>query len=597
MTAIRLITPSRMVSKTDGFVFNSVRVSFDGPRTMAFWHDIRFDEGYINTGDKVSLAINGVTVFTGWVLDQDPMLSNNEQIAFRAVGPRARLATVIHKRDGTANVIYNADDEREESTVGWTYAQIFDDIVSRVSNEFIASTTGIEGMDTVAPETAFVSMSVDDCLRYIVEKAGKFGFYITPTRQLRVVNLATTTNKKVYAGEIGQTVDAHPEYDVARANLNFSISNCKTKCTIEGDRERLEGYVNLVPDWNPELEKYWTWYVDELPPEALALEGNILDVFRKYKISGFSSSRMLDRLISDPDLNPYTEYQTNSGRWWKLGSIIQLKTGTVYFPHPVYKNVKKFEGTAAEAKVQSARPVRLYGVIEKNPLTVSFGPLGTAYAKGITSEIYIVDRSLVKENVARPDETEARDDEAKMLGLATQLLDPIKDEAITGTLTLDRLDLGWSLENNLDIENTKAGKWSNINAMVLAITYKLDGTEEETTVRISNSQYLGAGADYAELKRRLIVGQKLKTLERNITVLRNKSVGDVTSESDTLDLLEGDDATEGPVGDGASEVDADFINATVQAAFDAKAYTIQKHDHTSVTQGGPAYADQGAALL
>ena len=208
-TAIRLMTPRRMLRKEDGLIFRSVRISYDGPRTLSFGHDIRVDEGFLSNGDKVSLTINGLTAFTGWIYDLDPTLGPQETIEYRAVGPRSRLATIIHTRNGSANVVYNAEGEDEESTSGWTYAQIFNDVISRVTNEAIASVSGIKAMNTVAPETTFNAMSVDNCLRYIVEKAGKFGFYITPGRKLIVVNLGTMTSKERYV-RASSAIDTSP---------------------------------------------------------------------------------------------------------------------------------------------------------------------------------------------------------------------------------------------------------------------------------------------------------------------------------------------------------------------------------------------------
>lgn len=93
-TACRLITPNRMMSKDDGIIFRELRRSFDGPRSFSFAHDIRFDQAMIDNGDKVSLVVNGRTMFSGWVVDHDPALADqSEVIEYRAVGPRARLAT------------------------------------------------------------------------------------------------------------------------------------------------------------------------------------------------------------------------------------------------------------------------------------------------------------------------------------------------------------------------------------------------------------------------------------------------------------------------------------------------------------------------
>jgi len=596
-TTVNLYTPGRVLTAGDGITVRRINFGFGGPRELSFGRDVRFDEDDVfNNGDKISVTIDGTTVFTGWLLDHDPRLDRAESIEYRAVGPRYKLSLRTHVRNDSGRVIYNAEDREQGrgSTTNWTYGSIFEDIVKRIPNNIIASYTGHEAMDTQAPETSFIGMSVDECLRYIVEKAGTFGFYITPQREVRVVNLADTTGKKVYVGQIGQTLANHPEYDVARANLNWSVSNCKTKCTIEGSRRRREKWIRLTPDWPPLMERYWNTSVfvggvpDNMPP------GNPRDAFTKYTFSDKGTlERIRGDLISDHK-GATTEWFNDADEWFPLQASIDMANGIARFPGAIYNLRIKGSGTNSRSVVYTAAKAKMLCVLEGDPIKVTVGPIGTAADRGVDAEIYIVDSSLVRENVARPGTSAIRNDLSKMTTLAQQVLAPLKDEQITGTVTLDDIDFGWTLEHNMNMENTNEGKWSNIDASILEITYNLEGTQT-TIVRVSNSQYLGAGLDYAELKRRMMTGQNIRRLKAKVDDLTRRTTSILGSTgSNTGGIQASGDALGEPGGGGSSSAN---IKEVVQQAMNDNYFTIQRHDHTGSEQGGDAFASKGSALL
>lgn len=593
-TTVLLFTKDRMLTRADGIIVHSVRFSFDGPRYLSFGRDIRFDEDDVfSANDKISLTINGTTVFTGWISEHNPRLNTNETIEYRAAGPRSKLSGITLTRNNSATVIYNGEDITEKTTSKWTYRQIFQNIASKIPNKYVTSVSiGAGIMTATAPETSFIGMSIEDCLRSVIEKVGKVGYYITPQRQLRVVNLDSTISKKVYLGEIGEKVSDHSEYNVLNTDLNWSIAGAKTKCVIEGSRRRVEKYINLTPDWPSGLEKYWniSAYINGIAGVDLPL-GDYNDIYRKYKFS--DHLRVQTTLISE-NRGAFTEWQAINRTWFPYQASIDMVNRSVIFPTPVYGQRFKNIGLLSAGLVRSRAQARMKCVVEGERIKVTVGPTGTAYTnRNVTDEIYITDDSFMRENVARPGEKTPRNDISKMITIANELLEAVKDEQVTGTITLDGLDLTWGLENNIDIENAKDDKWTNLNALVLSINLNLEN--ETTQLQLSTNKYLGAGPDYAELKRRLLVRQNIKKLEEKVNKLMIRAPSIIGSSTNLGEIQSsGDAAEEKELG---TDETNDNIKAVVQQAFNENYFTIQTHDHVGAGQGGNAYAKKGAALL
>ncbi len=608
MDTILLFTADRMLSKTDGIKIDSVRTSFDGARYLSFSRDIRFDEDNVfANNDVVSLSINGTTVFTGWILDHDPSLDTNEAIGYRAAGPRVKLGQIIYRKDGSAVVTYNEGGDADTSApdgAAWTFGQIFLDIVNGYDNvnglipgNVIAEIDkdSILAMNAEAPEIIFSGMSVDDCLRYIIHQAGKFGFFISISKKIQVVDFDSTTAKKVYIGQIGETVSDHAEYDVVEANLNWSVAACKTKCTIEGARKRYEQFVNLTPAWDPDLEEGWStheWIVSGKTLIWQPVGEDKAAVYRKYTYA--ETRNLLPDLISE-DKTISTEYKKHDGSWFPYQAGIDLEKREVTFPTPVHVyriKVGSDSHWSIGTLVYAPTEARMKCVVEGDPLSVSIGPIGTAYTqRGIVNEMYIIDRSLIWENVARPGEASARDDSTKLEALATQLLANLKDEQVTGDIILDGLDLGWSLENKVDIENAKDSKWSDLNAIILSVDLLPSKDTGATRITLSNHQYPGGAgrASYSELKQRLLVSQKLQQVEEKAEHYYNlRYLGSSTNL--------GEVQSSGDVPEAAETYTDQKVKDVVQEAFNDSYFTVQAHDHTGTTQGGVAYASKGAAL-
>lgn len=485
-TTVLLFTSDKMLTKDDGIIIRSIRASFDGPRYLTFARDIRFDEDDVfNTNDYVSVTINGTTAFTGYVLDRDPTLDSREYIEYRAAGPRVKLQGEIFTKDGSGRVIYNSEDDSDTFRTdgsAWTYGQILSEIISYSGT----------GLYTEAPETSFIGMNKEDCIRYIISRAGNVGFYITPSGTKRVIDLGSTTSKDVYIGEIGQRVIDHSEYDVIRANLNWSVAGCKTKCTVEGSKRKYEETIDLVPDWNPALEPYfnYTAYMTGKKPYLAAPDGDYSAIYRNYKFS--ETRNILSNLISE-DKSAYTEYyREEDGVWFPYQASIDLENRKVIFPTPICRywimtgSIVMYPGLRTYRS--EGRQARITCVMEGDKLFETIGYTGTAWTnRGITDAIYIVDDSLIWENVARLDEDSARDDTGKMKALATELLAPVKDERVTGTILLDGLDLTWGLENNVNIRNASSGKWDNLHAAILSVILYPDN--ETTELQISTTHY------------------------------------------------------------------------------------------------------------
>ena len=595
---VRIIVGTSVLAESDGLTVNNIRWSYDGPRTMTFTRDIRFDtDTLINLNDEVMCVINNVTMFNGWIIDIKPSLEDNEIITYECGDSRVKLAKITLKKNDSASVIYNEGNEGP-----MTYGEIFYDIVTisgLIPDDVIASLTEseIKAMNIVSPEMSFTAVSVDEALRMITDKAGKFGFYITPNKTLKVINLGSLTSKIVYVGQIGEKIENHSEYDVWRANLNFSVAGVYTVITIEGAKKKYQKIKYLDYKYIPSDIAGWTAGQDFFTTASSTGIG-----FRLFQIPGWEEGDQVGRIdVDGGDTmeyslpiwdDPFAGVDAFVTTWFPVSGQVDTEKGTVLFSSPIPQHVT-LETTIAppSASFKWAEPsVRVYVIEEGEAFKVTVGPSGTAYTKyGVVNELYIYDENFAWENVAREGANGKRDDTVMMTDIANQLLDIYNDEQTTGTITLDTLRLDWDLGFSVNINNTSKVGWESLGATIMAV--EIDPAEEITTLTLSSSQYVGGAPDYEELRRRILIGQKIKTIESDIIELQNKTQFLDASGNQTNMNASGDNA------ESDATWDATKIRQEIQAAMNESYFTMQKHDHTSDSQGGDAFANKGGVLL
>jgi len=655
MNKVYIIARSSLLNEVNGITVRSIRHSYDGASTLTFTRDIEFDtEPVFQLDDEVMCMVNGVTLFSGWLIDISPELNTNEQRTYSCADSRFKLSKITFVKNDSARVTYNSVGDLLIQTelqyilsdwnsyseifetggesaydlifkVGKTYGEIMVDVLQTpglIPSSVISSinTASILRMNIEAPEMSFTAMSVEEILRMIIDKAGKFGYYITPAKQLIVYELDSLIQKNVYAGQIGQTVEAHSEYDVWQANLNFSIVDTRTKCTIEGRRKWIETKMILEPFWDYSLEQYWgfvTGWTDStvtimntyisgwaFPPNIDYAGLNY--VFRRYK---YDLNTKIAKLIDPPIIGHYpistgtTVHNNYTGAELSYNPIpldgqVYTDVGVIKLTNPafaradsVYNTIGLFVSYASGKTLYDPIPVYLQAIIEGNPFKVTVG-------EG-ESELYIIDESFIyEEHLARYNAATllwepagiAHDDSAKMTDLATQMLSIVNDSQTSGNIKLDSIKTDWDMGKSVNIRNLSAGLWSNLNAVVFAVEWNLTN-EESTTLTISTKQYIGGAPSYEELKRRIMISQKIKDMEAKISALKNTGSGSSNIASNPGSAYSNDVQASG---DG---LDFTSIRKDIQAAMDASYFTIQKHDHTSDSQGGPAFADKGGYLL
>src|SRR3990167_1760779 len=212
MNKVYIVVRSNLLSEADGITVQSIRHSYDGASTLTFTRDIEFDtEPIFQLDDEVMCMVNGVTLFSGWLIDISPELNNNEQRTYSCADSRFKLSKITFVKNDSARVTYNSvgdlliqaelqpilfdwssyseifETNGESAydlifSVGKTYGEIMVDVLQTpglISSSIISSidTISILQMDIEAPETSFTAMSVEEVLRSIVDKAGKFGYY------------------------------------------------------------------------------------------------------------------------------------------------------------------------------------------------------------------------------------------------------------------------------------------------------------------------------------------------------------------------------------------------------------------------------------
>src|SRR3990167_349657 len=134
---VYIIIRENLLNEDNGITVQSIRHSYDGASTLAFTRDIEFDtEPIFQLDDEVACIVNGVTLFSGWLIGISPVLNTNEQRTYSCADSRYKLSKITFKKEGSARIIYNAN---SNFSVQWIYKELFIDFRSFPS---IATNTG-----------------------------------------------------------------------------------------------------------------------------------------------------------------------------------------------------------------------------------------------------------------------------------------------------------------------------------------------------------------------------------------------------------------------------------------------------------------------
>ena len=538
-------------------------------------------------------------LFSGNVTQMTPGGVAGEGIDYIAHGRRFRLANEPVRINGSTAYKWNdreyrSDHESGEDSPGmdgrkWTAGEILIDILEHalgypggvsdipghhstpgcVTDTYLAmqDISGYNAADILALTTVIGEFQADNMMfdfaisELLASNGGFYGWYITPSGILRVVDLDTVPEDDIEAGELGHWQDeGGTDYVLLDNRLNWSLDGVYTSVTIQGEDEtvevkpsNLDSCANAALNGGGALELVAAPFKD-YPNAYRAID----QPYRKWAVRG-------------------TGFEGSCEDWRNIcecgipGGLSGIRRG---IPR-VYK------GTAAGAKTYVTRPgggfnwainyvtgiVSFYWDVEatlvgaeelwgwywaRRPFIVTAGPDGTAYdCLGYERVLWIFDRAFRAET-SWPNPGEASE-AADMALLAQRLLDQRKDIRIQGAVVCDDVDpVTYSLERRFNVTRldpptttTAIGvtaacwpdpmDWAHLSLNVLEVAHNFD----ENTVEMTIGNTFWMLESYSELKRRLGLDQGWDT-ERD----REWWPDDLTDTGDSPDI--GTTFTPGP---------------------------------------------------
>lgn len=404
--------------------------SFQNIDTMSFVEYSKYDEtGIFDIGDKVFGLIYGETRFLGWIKSKNRSISENEQyIEYQAVGAKGWLQTLPF------SVQYKAKDK----SIQW----LFNDISSKIPRSIVNYVSGISLLPTsIIPEIRADAASFGYSLDLIIDYARKYGFYLNYDKTLTVYDLKNLSIIDLDMPLEGEYLKEHPEYKILSKNLSVDVSNCRTRCILRGDYP---------------IREY-----DEI--RSVSWENNI-GIINLNKI-------IQSNLISNTSIPIYVYNKVGENITPYNIIYVDCNTGII-----------KITG-----QVQNNLHIR-YCVKELESLKYDSGWQGTAY------DDYKIQQVLIKNDIRFRKiilpEGIIRNDTGLMPSYAKNLLDPLKDWKIGGTVILDGLILNITIGKAVRINNSGCSELNNVSLAVMQITW--DFENNTTQLSLSNDYYLGS---------------------------------------------------------------------------------------------------------
>ena len=368
-------------------------------------------------------------------------------------------------------------------------------IASYIPNEIVVSTSGVEILPTTTiPDINWTCLSYKKALDMLMDIAGYYGYYITPSKVLTFVNLryddstAVTqarddARKQSYAIPAeGVGVDSGAYY-VMEHLLSVDVSGTRTRCKIMGDYPQYEITENvpLVTD-SSGLTPPYCIKVDttEALSGATALEQTYMVVLSHNKVQTqllSNEERAIDVQVKYSG-KVYGSAQVNPGWYEPRSNPYNFITKDLY---------SAFYITAYDSLV-SMRVT--YSYKGSTPIIADTGWVGTAYTHFGVQNCALVRDDQFKKQVL--DGVVIRDDTSDLQKYALQLIDPYKDWYVGGSVTLDGLRTESGLNNLFNFSGTTQD-WSGINAYPKAIIFNLE--DLTTRLDLTNSYFIGSILD------------------------------------------------------------------------------------------------------
>ena len=518
---------------------------FSSARICRFYQTLAFDANLpFSEGDVISVVYgaSNSTIFSGRIMQIERTIDiGHEGVMYHCSGPRQDL--------NEEYAYVNDSDFGETAQITFDNVSLAS-AISVVTEKFPKAVKNIESYPSGANiSDEYIGQVASNVLDSIYAKT-KYNWYMKPNGSLVSVDLTASNSEQAKFGIYGTTVNAiSPQYNVMASNLQFDITNRYNKCIIEGAR-KLERVVlpahcgseellnallgsEVVESWDGRFKLYkidskWdvvkiiktyvsfsrllgyeasplnpgsgptaSWYIVFLKVELardnilttrnrslnygnFAPEGDEEDT----RFVGYTPWGTVSSELPQGTLGPDNTIRFSQGMWhmWPIGS----REGDLGM---ISRSVTTFSD-ASSATITSwwrADPVAVCAsvradvIIETVPLKVEVTVPGTA--SSISKTLRIVNTSFKYDE----DPENLINDTARMTEYANDILQKYKDIKISGSITLDTIDLDWDLDKTVNLINTDQASWSSLNAKVIGIKYDFDANT--TTLEIT-SEYL-----------------------------------------------------------------------------------------------------------
>jgi len=415
-----------------------IKNSFVDADEMTFIERVKYDaNGSFTEGAKVFGLIYGQTRFVGYIVSKNRFISSNDQyIRYEAVGLRRWLYHLPFAQ------LYNVKDSNTKS--------LFEKVLNSVPSFIIADyDTSILPTKNV-PDFYTVAANIGPTLDDILDKAGHYAYYIDTTKKLTVYDLkALPSYVELKMSTEGWYLKGHPECKILEKNLSGDISQAVTRAILLGDFtttvKKVKATATLVPNT--------VFYIIELNNQIL------------NTIPGRKDTVIIEK-IGDYEASPTI-----------LPSYIRLSDGTIKGVRNMFAtDINSFEVYVTAAFVGS-------------PVKYDTGWVGTAFS--LFNIQNVIQRYDTKFKLIKGTTGLDRDDTGAMQLYANSLIEPYKDYAIGGTITLDTLFTTLTIGKAVRLTGTAQAGWTTTDLVVKSITFNV--SELTTVVELTSNYFIGSG--------------------------------------------------------------------------------------------------------
>jgi hypothetical protein len=408
--------------------------------TMTFIEYVKYnEEGLFKIEDKVFGLIYGHTRFKGWIKSKQRIINESEQyIQYEAVGIKGWLQTLPFA------ALYKATTK----SIKW----LFEDISKYLPRQIVNERINITALpSSILPLFQIESASFAYALDSVIDYARKYQWYIDHTGTLKVLDMDNLPFINLTMPSEGETLSSL--HRIISKNLNIDVSNCRTRCIIRGDAP-IQEYDEL---------KEVTWDMSASPLEFFGIGTITLN------------KRIQPNLLTNTSLPVYVYYIDGfSGITMPCPvSFVDCNTGVI-----------KIAGLR-----QNSVYVRYCVRDDLNPLKYDTGWQGTAFTDYRVQQVLVQQDSRFKK-ILIPEGT-VRDDSQYFSSYAENLLAPLRDWKIGGSVLLDDLATDVYIGISVKILNSGCSELTDKKLAITSLTW--DFENKTTLLNLTNDYYLGSG--------------------------------------------------------------------------------------------------------